>query len=149
MHINRVTSIFLKSLEYIHFRMMNSGLTIKPKEVLAKQIINSLNLHMKPLHLAAQPTYSIISFPSSIIMSTVGIAGITSKFARLLVSHLLNCLNVSIRGYCRDLSKLTDLITSSPKSRPSKATPLTMQPSTPSSPVAISSSAATSATKNS
>ncbi|KAI9929716.1 hypothetical protein ASPWEDRAFT_41070 [Aspergillus wentii DTO 134E9] len=46
-------------------------------------------------------------------MTTVGIAGITGKFARLLVSHLLKDSSVSIRGYCRDPTKLPETITSS------------------------------------
>ncbi|KAL4886413.1 NmrA-like family protein [Aspergillus karnatakaensis] len=45
---------------------------------------------------------------------TIGIAGITGKFAKLLVSHLLKRPDVSIRGYCRDPSKVPETISSSP-----------------------------------
>ncbi|CAG8958128.1 hypothetical protein HYFRA_00000474 [Hymenoscyphus fraxineus] len=45
--------------------------------------------------------------------ATIGIAGITSKFARLLTVHLLRNPSVQIRGYSRDLSKLPLSITSS------------------------------------
>ncbi|KAE8155072.1 nmrA-like family protein [Aspergillus avenaceus] len=45
----------------------------------------------------------------------VGIAGITGKFARRLATHLLQKENVSIRGYCRNASKVPDAIKSSSK----------------------------------
>lgn len=44
---------------------------------------------------------------------TVGIAGITGKFARRLVAHLLKRPEVIIRGYCRDPSKVPATISSS------------------------------------
>ncbi|KNG90451.1 NmrA-like family protein [Aspergillus nomiae NRRL 13137] len=44
---------------------------------------------------------------------TVGIAGITGKFARRVVSHLLQHSDVTIRGYCRDPSKVPEPISSS------------------------------------
>ncbi|KAE8137346.1 NmrA-like family protein [Aspergillus pseudotamarii] len=43
---------------------------------------------------------------------TVGIAGITGKFAHRVVSHLLKHFNVIIRGYCRDSSKVSESISS-------------------------------------
>ncbi|KAH8422566.1 NmrA-like family protein [Aspergillus melleus] len=46
---------------------------------------------------------------------TVGIAGITGKFAKRLVSHLLKRTDVTIRGYCRDPSRVPETISSSPK----------------------------------
>lgn len=45
--------------------------------------------------------------------TTVGIAGITGKFARLLASHLLKHSDISIRGYCRNASKVSAPLTSS------------------------------------
>lgn len=44
---------------------------------------------------------------------TVGIAGITGKFARCLVSHLLRRKGVTIRGYCRDPGKFPAAVLSS------------------------------------
>ncbi|OKL63972.1 hypothetical protein UA08_00803 [Talaromyces atroroseus] len=44
---------------------------------------------------------------------TVGVAGITGKFSRRLVSHLLKQPDVTIRGYCRDPSKVPEAISSS------------------------------------
>ncbi|KAH8797990.1 nmrA-like family protein [Flagelloscypha sp. PMI_526] len=41
--------------------------------------------------------------------TTIGIAGITGKFARCLVRSLLSRQDVSIRGYCRDANKAADL----------------------------------------
>ncbi|KAL5324791.1 hypothetical protein ACEPPN_005909 [Leptodophora sp. 'Broadleaf-Isolate-01'] len=46
---------------------------------------------------------------------TVGIAGITGKFARCVVSNLLKQPGVSIRGFCRDPTKLPESIRSSPR----------------------------------
>lgn len=46
---------------------------------------------------------------------TVGIAGITGKFARRVASHLMKNPDVSIRGYCRDPSKVPESISSSDK----------------------------------
>ncbi|OMP84326.1 hypothetical protein BK809_0000333 [Diplodia seriata] len=46
---------------------------------------------------------------------TVGIAGITGKFARCLASHLLKHPDVSIRGYCRNASKVSAPLQSSPQ----------------------------------
>lgn len=46
---------------------------------------------------------------------TVGIAGITGKFARRLVSHLLKYPDVVIRGYCRDPSKVPKSLAFSPR----------------------------------
>lgn len=48
---------------------------------------------------------------------TVGIAGITGKFARCVVGHLLKNPHVKIQGYCRDPSKLPAALTSSPRVR--------------------------------
>ncbi|RVD84145.1 uncharacterized protein DFL_005910 [Arthrobotrys flagrans] len=46
---------------------------------------------------------------------TVGIAGITGKLARVLISSLLKYPEVAIRGYCRDPSKLSSALSSNPK----------------------------------
>ena len=46
---------------------------------------------------------------------TVGLAGITGKFGRLLASKLLQDQNVLLRGYARDPSKVESLIASSPR----------------------------------
>ncbi|KAB8200611.1 NmrA-like family protein [Aspergillus parasiticus] len=46
---------------------------------------------------------------------TVGIAGITGKFARRVVSHLLKHPDVTICGYCRDPSKVPESISTSEK----------------------------------
>lgn len=46
---------------------------------------------------------------------TVGIAGITGKFARLVVKHLCNSPNVQIRGLCRNSSKLPERFRESPR----------------------------------
>lgn len=46
---------------------------------------------------------------------TVGVAGITGKFARRVVSHLLQHSDITIRGYCRDPSKVPTSISSSEK----------------------------------
>lgn len=48
---------------------------------------------------------------------TVGIAGITGKFARCVLGHLLKNPNVNIRGYCRDPGKLPSAFLSSPRIR--------------------------------
>ncbi|GKZ81758.1 hypothetical protein AnigIFM56816_006280 [Aspergillus niger] len=47
----------------------------------------------------------------------VGIAGITGKFARRLLTHLLDAGDdsLTIRGYCRSPSKLPDFVKLSPK----------------------------------
>ncbi|EHA25044.1 hypothetical protein ASPNIDRAFT_51470 [Aspergillus niger ATCC 1015] len=47
----------------------------------------------------------------------VGIAGITGKFARRLLTHLLEAGDdsLTIRGYCRSPSKLPDFVKTSPK----------------------------------
>lgn len=45
--------------------------------------------------------------------TTVGIAGITGKFARILASHLLKHSDISTRGYCRNASKVSAPLTSS------------------------------------
>ncbi|KAK6531189.1 hypothetical protein TWF281_008014 [Arthrobotrys megalospora] len=45
---------------------------------------------------------------------TVGIAGITGKFARVLVASLLTYPEVKIRGYCRDPSKVSANLSSNP-----------------------------------
>lgn len=45
----------------------------------------------------------------------IGIAGITGKFARLLASHLLQNPSVTLRGYCRNASKVPASIASSPR----------------------------------
>ncbi|KAJ5453561.1 uncharacterized protein N7458_004517 [Penicillium daleae] len=44
---------------------------------------------------------------------TVGIAGITGKFAKRLTSHILKHPDVAIRGYCRNPSKVSEVIASS------------------------------------
>ena len=46
-------------------------------------------------------------------VKTVGIAGITGKFARCILDNLLKDPSVSIQGYCRDPTKLPDAIQSS------------------------------------
>lgn len=46
---------------------------------------------------------------------TVGLAGITGKFGRLLATKLLKNPNVTLRGYARDPSKVLPSITSSPR----------------------------------
>ncbi|KAJ0120424.1 hypothetical protein J7T55_015151 [Diaporthe amygdali] len=46
---------------------------------------------------------------------TVGLAGITGKFGRLLASKLLENQNVLLRGYARDPSKVESVIASSPR----------------------------------
>jgi nucleoside-diphosphate-sugar epimerase len=46
---------------------------------------------------------------------TVGVAGITGKFARSVVRNLLEKPDVKIRGYCRDPSKLSSSLRSSPR----------------------------------
>ncbi|KPM43776.1 hypothetical protein AK830_g2805 [Neonectria ditissima] len=46
---------------------------------------------------------------------TVGIAGITGKFARNVAANLLKRPEVSIRGFCRDPTKLPASILSSPR----------------------------------
>ncbi|KAF4770833.1 hypothetical protein HAV15_013195 [Penicillium sp. str.  len=46
---------------------------------------------------------------------TVAIAGITGKFAKRLVFHLLKQDGVSVRGYCRDPSKVPEAVSSSPQ----------------------------------
>ncbi|KAI9924290.1 hypothetical protein MW887_007240 [Aspergillus wentii] len=48
-------------------------------------------------------------------MITVGIAGITGKFASLIVKNLLNNSNTTIRGFCRNPSKLPESLRSSPR----------------------------------
>lgn len=45
---------------------------------------------------------------------TVGIAGITGKFAGLVVKHLLAAPDVQIRGFCRNASKLPSDLRTSP-----------------------------------
>lgn len=47
--------------------------------------------------------------------TTVGIAGITGKFARLVVKYLLNSPDVQIRGLCRNASKLPERFRDSPR----------------------------------
>lgn len=44
---------------------------------------------------------------------TVGVAGITGKFARCMINQLLKHPDVTIRGYCRDPSKVPESISSS------------------------------------
>lgn len=46
---------------------------------------------------------------------TVGVAGITGKFARLVVKSLLDSSDAAIRGFCRDPSKLPEHIRSNPR----------------------------------
>ncbi|KAK3393443.1 hypothetical protein B0H63DRAFT_531204, partial [Podospora didyma] len=48
---------------------------------------------------------------------TVGLAGITGKFGRLLATHLLKNPQVTLRGYARDPSKVVPSISSSPSVR--------------------------------
>ena len=47
--------------------------------------------------------------------TTVGIAGITGKFGRLVAKHLLNNPEITLRGYCRNPSKVISSISSSPR----------------------------------
>ncbi|KAH2763466.1 hypothetical protein KXV52_003971 [Aspergillus fumigatus] len=46
---------------------------------------------------------------------TVGIAGITGKFARCVAAHLLKNPQVIIKGYCRDPAKLPASLRASPR----------------------------------
>ncbi|RKU39927.1 hypothetical protein DL546_001403 [Coniochaeta pulveracea] len=46
---------------------------------------------------------------------TVGLAGITGKFGRLLARHLLQTPNVHLRGYARDPSRVPSALTDSPR----------------------------------
>lgn len=46
---------------------------------------------------------------------TVGLAGITGKFGRLLASQLLQNQNILLRGYARDPSKVESTLASSPR----------------------------------
>ena len=46
-------------------------------------------------------------------VKVVGIAGITGKFARCILDNLLKDPSLSIRGYCRDPTKLPDAVQSS------------------------------------
>lgn len=46
---------------------------------------------------------------------TVAIAGITGKFGRLVATHLLKNPDVTLRGLCRDTSKVISSIASNPK----------------------------------
>lgn len=46
---------------------------------------------------------------------TVGLAGITGKFGGLLASHLLANPSVTLRGYCRNQSKVATSLSSSPR----------------------------------
>ncbi|KAJ6133790.1 nmrA-like family protein [Penicillium sp. IBT 18751x] len=46
---------------------------------------------------------------------TIGIAGITGKFARLVVKNLCNSPDVQIRGLCRNSSKLPEHFRESPR----------------------------------
>lgn len=48
-------------------------------------------------------------------VTTVGIAGITEKFALCILSHLLSSSTVTIRGYCRNRNKLPPELLSSPR----------------------------------
>lgn len=45
---------------------------------------------------------------------TVGLAGITGKFGRLLASSLLDRPSITVHGYARDLSKVPDDLSKSP-----------------------------------
>lgn len=47
--------------------------------------------------------------------SAVGIAGVTGKFAGLILDHLLEDPHVHIRGYCRTASKLANRFLDSPQ----------------------------------
>jgi hypothetical protein len=46
---------------------------------------------------------------------SIGIAGITGKFAGLILDSLLEDPNVRVRGYCRNASKLASCCTQSPQ----------------------------------
>lgn len=48
-------------------------------------------------------------------VKVVGIAGITGKFARCILDNLLKRSSVSVRGYCRNPTKLPDVARSSPR----------------------------------
>lgn len=47
--------------------------------------------------------------------TTVGVAGITGKFARLVVRHLCDSPDIEIRGLCRNSSKLPNHFRDSPR----------------------------------
>ncbi|MBE3048548.1 NAD(P)H-binding protein [Candidatus Bathyarchaeota archaeon] len=47
--------------------------------------------------------------------TTVGIAGITGKFASLVLNRLLSRPDVNIRGFCRNAYKLPDSVRASPR----------------------------------
>lgn len=50
----------------------------------------------------------------SIMTITIGIAGITGKFARVLTSSLLKYPDIKVRGYCRDPSKAPKSFSTNP-----------------------------------
>lgn len=50
-------------------------------------------------------------------VQTIGIAGITGKFALCVLNHLLQIPFISIRGYCRNPNKLPQKLLSSPRIR--------------------------------
>ena len=56
----------------------------------------------------------ILAFQDNMTI-TVGIAGITGKFARLVVKNLCNSADVQIRGLCRNPSKLPEHFRNSPR----------------------------------
>ncbi|KUL89353.1 hypothetical protein ZTR_03748 [Talaromyces verruculosus] len=46
------------------------------------------------------------------VVKSVGIAGVTGKFARCVLNHLLKNPSINIQGYCRDPSKLPSAVLS-------------------------------------
>lgn len=68
--------------------------------------------------------FLIQAFATNLIMTfTVSVAGITGKFARLVVNNLCKSSDVQIRGFCRNASKLPDRFRQSPASQSLKASP--------------------------
>lgn len=85
------------------------------------KLASYLNIHRADRFYLILQSYLILVFrpPTllSFIMSsnTVGFAGITAKFAQCVVRHLLKNPGVTIRGYCRDPSKLPAVLLDSPR----------------------------------
>ncbi|RDH29012.1 NAD(P)-binding protein [Aspergillus welwitschiae] len=82
---------------------------------------NGYQIYASPRHnqhfLVSIETIGSKNMPCGIIEMKVGIAGITGKFARRLLTHLLDAGDdsLTIRGYCRSPSKLPDFVKLSPK----------------------------------
>lgn len=62
-------------------------------------------------------TTNIAGLINTMSSITVGIAGITGKFARCVLAHLLKNPRVTIQGYCRDPGRLPPSFLSSPRIR--------------------------------